>query len=206
MGRFISVCLLAGAVSVLGGIAKADSQFDGNWKSNCYSQSAQGQTQYGVDQMAITDSTLTVDSDVYSDASCSSQSIATIHTSEDLALSTDSNTPQGVEDADLTLAALTIAFHSAQYISYMNSEQFCGYNNWVIDQPQDVLGKNCGNQQLPSEGTVSYDIIGLDSTGALHMGLTTSDLPGTSAATRPTSLDTNVVYSKVSHFLFSALK
>jgi hypothetical protein len=206
MGRLISICMLASVVGFTASIAKAASQFDGNWKSNCYTKSAQGQSEYGIDQLTITDNTLMVSSDVFSDSSCSTKAIATVQTGESLALSTDSNTPQGAEDADLTLTTLTLAFHAAEYISYMNQEQFCGYDNWVIDQPQDVAGKDCANQTIPSEGTENYDLIGLDSTGALHMGLITNDLPGTSAATRPTSLDTSITYSKVSHMLFSALR
>jgi hypothetical protein len=186
---------MIGSISMICAVATA-SKYDGSWNSNCYSQSAQGQTQYGLDKMQIDDKTMAVDSAIYSDATCASKAIATIHSGGDLAVNSDSSAPAGTDDADLTLNSLTLAFHNTEYVSYMNSEQFCGYSNWAIDQAQDVLGKNCGGQAMPTNGSVSYDIIGLGTDGKLHMGLLTDTLTGVSVETRPTQLDNSITYSK----------
>ncbi len=172
--KFSSVCLLSG-LSLLSAMALAASPFDGMWNSSCYSQTAQGQTQYGLDKMVINDTTMTVDSTIYTDATCQSQGIATVHTGAALALNTDSSAPTGAEDADLTLTTLTLTFHDAQYIGYLNSEQFCGYSDWALEQPQDVMGKDCGGQTMPSDNTVTYDLMGIGADGKLYMGLMTQD-------------------------------
>jgi hypothetical protein len=204
MGNFNSLCILAGGLSLACVVATA-SQFDGTWTSNCYSQTAQGQTQYGSDKMTITDSTMAVDSLIYTESGCS-QAIATAHTGGELNVSADSSAPAGAEAADLTLNALTLAINDAQYVDYMNQESFCGYNNWVLNQPQDVLGKNCGGQAMPTAGSISYDIMGFGTDGNLYMGLVTDTQTGTSVQTRPTTLDTSIVYSKINHLVSSVLR
>ena len=204
MSRRNIIFVLAAAIN-FASVAALASPFDGTWNSNCYSQSAQGQTEYAKDQLTVSGTAMGVDSAIYSDSSCGQSAIATIHTGETIALSPSTTGTAGVQNVDLQLTGLTLTFHDSTYIEYMNTESFCGYSNWAVDQAQDVTGKSCGGQTMPSAGTQNYDIMGVGTDGNLYMGLVTTTLTGASPDKRPTALDTSIIYSKAARALSAAL-
>lgn len=97
---------------------------------------------------------------------------------------------------DYRLVTLTLTPLSALVASTFNSQKVCGLTGWANGKPQSVSGLNCSGQEIPTAGTLIYDIV-KEVTGGIQTGKTTDTLDGSTAEKRPTAVETGVTYYSV---------
>ena len=112
---------------------------------------------------------------------------------------------------DETLTGYTVAVSDNSTLATYNSSSMCGYNNWILNVPKNVLGRSCNGGQIPSAGTVNYNLInsvyattsfGPPSSPTVYtavdltLGTSTSGNDGTTPARRYNTLNGNQIYTK----------
>lgn len=109
---------------------------------------------------------------IYSNSNCSSP-LLTFGLSATYAISNVvDNFLEYRGDFDETLADYTVTVNDASVVSNYNTNNFCGFNDWQLNVPKSVLGRNCGGGLMPSAGAVNYNIIMKITT------TTTTSIPG----------------------------
>jgi len=78
------------------------------------------------------------------------------------------------------------------WAGYLNDSAVCGFTDWANGQMKSIAGMDCNNYQPLAVGGTLYDIFELQSSTLMYSGITS----GTSEATRPTSVNTSVPYTK----------
>ena len=112
-------------------------------------------------------------------------------------------------DLDSTLLEFQITLNNSTLVTDYNTSSECGYNDWQLNVPKDVLGKSCDGSTLPSAGTVEYSIyrkvkvgmtfpISLIQTnpGDLYFGTSDSTHNGTAPSQRFVSGSLSYIYAK----------
>lgn len=78
------------------------------------------------------------------------------------------------------------------------SASLCGITTWSLGRAQDVLGKTCNGNVMPTLGETTYDLYAIsENSGDLRFGNIDAVTTGKSSATRPVALATNPRYRKV---------
>ena len=146
---------------------------------------------------------------VYSDSNCTTPSLTIAMSGSYIVANILATTYEEEGDIDSTLVVFQITLNTSTLVSDYNTSSYCGYSNWQLNVPKDVLGKNCGGSTMPSAGAVEYSIyrkvkIGTTSPisliqtypGDLYFGTSDSTHNGASSAQRFVSGNLSYIYAK----------
>ncbi|MNL03911.1 hypothetical protein D3C87_1244600 [compost metagenome] len=99
---------------------------------------------------------------------------------------------------DRTITQYTVKPMAAAVTSAYFSASLCNISNWSLGVAQDVLGKTCNGNVMPTLGQMTYDLYAIsENSGDLRFGNIDAITTGRSPATRPVALATNPRYRKV---------
>ena len=178
--RFLAVgLLLFGTGCGKDGTAKIRGEFEGNWQGPC---SSNRYTVYRFDG-----SLLTIESNVFSDAGCTSPKSLRTRTAPYTITGESPDVPGAKMVSEVAGATYETPLTQAAVDSF-NSTSFCGFTDWQLDVPQETTGLTCGGSQIPAAGSLRYNIFQLEAAGTLRSG-------AVSVTTMPTALTANV-YTK----------
>lgn len=121
-----------------------------------------------------------------SDGSCQT-SYATLLRTEDYRERGRALSPATATKIDLTTQGVQFIPHLTPVADAWNQSAFCGYVDWVPDQPKNVDGHLCDDVYMPSIGDTTYQVHQVVD-GRWHFG-DVSTGTATSDATRPTTLE-----------------
>lgn len=101
------------------------------------------------------------------------------------------------EDGSLNLTATSLKLMplSAGVAASFNESKLCGLSNWSLNKAKDVAGRDCGGNEIPEVGAVSYDILKEVDDGIV-LGELTATKDGSSEAKRPEAFS-SVVFKAV---------
>lgn len=148
----------------------------GTWKTDCLATTS---GIYEIDNIAIDGQTFIDNLTFYQDSACLDPLITVTRKS------TFSLT--GTNGIDYSFSSLTAVITNANAIANSNGEQLFGYNNWVVNSPQNVSGRTLfGQAGGETTGTLYLNVYEISSNELV--------LGDPSTTERPTSVDSSVVY------------
>jgi hypothetical protein len=98
-------------------------------------------------------------------------------------------------ELDYTLEKIFFLFSSADAVRQANDYVYCGINDWRINVPREVTGKDCSGT-IYRAGDVTYDLVRIDQGRKLFFGNFEDGYDGKSPSTRPISIDPHQAYLK----------
>ncbi len=132
---------------------------------------------------------------IYSDQACK-DAVGTLEEHGTYAVLGDSPAASGARDINMTITSATVKPQNNKATDEYNNKKYCGIDNWQLDQSQDVLGKACDGVSHPN-GEVIFDIYRLeDENKGLKTGKSSILFGGNDAASRPTKLNEDQVYTR----------
>jgi hypothetical protein len=167
-----------------------------NWKTECLLTTAGSADSTEHINSGIYSANL----NLYSDQGCSTA--ASVITESGNYVFTDMDSG-GTGTVDWTVTGYQITALSASQTSTYNGANYCGYSDWQVNVPKNVLGRTCDTVHVPVSGTVRYDIYNIAQLTLVLTGTTAGDLKfgyidashdGTSPSTRPDATDARLVY------------
>lgn len=97
---------------------------------------------------------------------------------------------------DLTVSSLRLYPLDAAVASTFSQTQFCGLENWQLNQGKEIGGLTCKNVDFPLAGFVSYDRV-KEVEGGIVFGAISEQFDGSSVAKRPLTFDEQNVFKAV---------
>lgn len=171
------------------------SEWDGTWKSSCRAKNTTDSVQ---DTLSFSNGVGTFTTiDYFNTTSCVSTGAGlTVILTTSVTLGGDSSTVLGAKTYQFSITAITAKPETSMVAGNMSGT--CGFTNWTAGIAKSVFGCTTWDLNNIVAGTVAYDIYKIDKTvtpNTLQLG-TGCSVSGyssfcTTAATRPTSLDTS---------------
>jgi hypothetical protein len=120
---------------------------NGNWEGMC-NPSSDDKGSVKIDLMISGTSFLTTANDWSSSIDCSGASDLNQTVSATFAIVSEVTATMNGSNATATAIysvkdSTTITFHDAGRVSDANMSQFCGFDDWVVDTPKELLGTSC---------------------------------------------------------------
>ena len=118
---------------------------------------------------------------VYGDTYCGSQTF-------DISMSGSYQLNTFTKDLDYHISTVKIRPLSVEIAEYLNSEYFCGFDDWNAFAAKIVTGHSCGDMNVASSGSTIYNKIReikADDFSAIQLGLTDYTHDGSRPSSRP---------------------
>ena len=164
--------------------SSSKSAYAGTWVRPCEAALNSSSRQ----KLIITDSKADLVVEMFAGTACSGSSLADMAMSTDYAIRSDVLLPGGAKALDLTLKTFVMVSRNADLTAKLNTDNYCGLNNWVTGQEKNIIGTSCSTATSSAVGKVAYSSIKLDG-NKLFLGKS-SDTSGESEATREVELET----------------
>lgn len=174
----------------------------GNWTTGCKSE---GTVFAKINALMNEDATYRLETITYSDPNCTIKLLALDETGT-FQITRITNTKLD-HSGDLTwiLSLATVRPLSVDAETSLNTSAYCGFTDWQLNIPKDIMGQTCDGKTIGSTGNKNYDLFDVATTdnpyigrktGDLRFGYRSTDRDGTSESRRPNSLNTNLIYRK----------
>lgn len=124
-----------------------------NLKPSCKQSATSG---YISMQLVYSEASFAQTVSVYSDLNCSVPILTIAISGTYITSNLTSTMLEYRADLDSTLAVYQITPNSSGLATDYNTSSYCGYNNWQLNVPKDVTGRNCDGTIIPSVGAVEY--------------------------------------------------
>lgn len=174
---------IAFAILFLSTVALA-SELDGTWTADCSAY----ENGYLKDVIAVTGDRLEMKSDYFEKADCKTPSLRIegggTYTTSDF------------QNIDVVLGATYITPLSQFMALSLSMISMCGESNWKANQRKDVSGKECDGMNVPTPGSLHYNIFEVQGETTLYMGRITEEMNGESSEARPTELYLDQPFAK----------
>ena len=187
--HLINGCLIG---LLFASFANASEPIEGKWTSDCLKQ----EQSYYMNTMTIAGNNISQVGNSYEDSACKMKALE-VGVESTAKYGPDSMQVAKAKELDTILSSLTLLVHDPRYISYLNSQKFCGYTDWAVEQVKDIAGKDCGGNLMPKVGDAYYDIYSLLNTDKLLTGKASKDFDGQTPEKRIRELDTDHPMSRV---------
>ena len=182
------VCgLLVSAQFALG----SEAALEGKWATGCLK--ADKSTQSEV--MTMNGNNLDVIVQGFSDQGCATR-FMTANLTGTFKMGPDSQMVKDAKESELIYSTLTLTFHSSEIVGYLITLNVCGYSDWQVDQPKNVLGQTCDKTVMPKAGDTRYNLITLPMNNRLFLGKETKEFDGSTPDKRPRELDMDRPFNK----------
>jgi hypothetical protein len=163
--------------------ATEEQALTGTWTTSCEISSPFYQTK----TFSYTSTASSFIYNYYSDSLCTNL-IQTLNLSGNT-LVEQSPTDSSINFADINSVTVELTIQDPATVNSYNTSNECGFNNWQINQSQDVAGLTCSGFDFtfPTVGSFLYTIYQIQSTNLFFGDPSTGD--GSSEETRPSSLN-----------------
>ena len=147
------------------GISGNQVSLDGTWKSVCNYDSNDDESEMWT--IKVSGSTFTQTEDVwFESATCSGLSDATVTMTGTVTLGNEVTVSMNTSDVTATevdpvISSYVGTINNGDLVADFNTNKRCGYEDWVVDTPKDLMGTECG-----PDSTEIKDVIHVDDTGA----------------------------------------
>lgn len=162
------------------------------WATSCYSDTNGNYTKSSV---RLSGGSYRHQATLYSDGSCSTP------TADLIEIGSYQIGEAVVEGSmtyklDRTYSSFKLKPRQPSLASGFNSQNFCGFNTWLLNVEHDVTGLTCGSSLMPNAGEKFYDVYviwpmtipGSVVEGDLNFGFTDTTYDGKTPQNRPTSV------------------
>lgn len=165
-------------------------QLDGTWLSDCIKLDSKSSI---LKSITITGPSMIKMEKSFNDSACTAaNATTTLQESYAIAIVGKATSPANTEKMDLTFKNAKMAVLSTEMVTYGNNNHSYGYSNWVLNQFQDITGKNsvanCTNCDPMTAETKIYSIYTVEGNN-LYLGMESSTYTGVSEQLRHQSLD-----------------
>lgn len=162
---------------------KNSSDLVGVWATDCYKTA-----DWFIDKISFTSANSTTGSFTlkhsgYVDDTCQSL-LSTVIVVGAYTLGQGLSSPSGAQQIDIPATSINYIPAIASLVTTLNTQNICGINTWLLNQPTDIRGKACFYTDAP------YTIFSISGT-SLQMGAN----PGTSISNRATTLN-SLIFKK----------
>ncbi len=120
---------------------------NGTWDSGCDADIGDGESETSV--LTVSGSNFSqVENDWFDSIACSGPSDATVTISgtvalgDELSATMDSATVTATE-VDIVINSYNGTINNPGLVAVFNAEEQCGFDNWVVDTPKELLGTDC---------------------------------------------------------------
>ena len=120
---------------------------NGSWDSGCDPDIADGESETSV--LTVSGSNFSqVENEWFDSITCSGPSDATVTISGTVALgdelsATMDSTNVTATEIDITINSYKATINNAALVAGINADEECGFDNWVVDTPKELLGTSC---------------------------------------------------------------
>ena len=162
------------------------SRMVGTWTTSCQATDDSN----AINSIVFTETTFELTITLYSDSNCTIETLRNRYTGTFTA-GDGVSTPESSNTYDHTFTNGYQRIKTELFAAAYNTAATCGFTDWQADVEKEIT--SAGSCAI-STTTTTYDVIKIEST-QITFGNTSGDAVGTTAATRPTTLET-VVYTK----------
>lgn len=155
----------------------------GNWVTPCQDLRSE------IDRITVRGNRITIEKKTFNDKKCLTGLYGTLNISGTLRIGPTSQIVPNARNTKLIYSSMTMTLNFGKTVEYMNSIEFCGYSDWKLDQPKNLLGRKCSTKKMPASGDTNFGLISLANSDEFLMGKETEQFDGSTLESRPRELD-----------------
>lgn len=165
----------------------------GTWSTSCVPSDTIGKYKRAIVTFSAT--TVSGTAQEFGDSSCTTAAGINTTMSYSYTLGQSIASIPGAKSLDMVPMSVTITVNDQATADLYNSNKACGRANWVKGAIQDFMG--CRDQSGNPIVSTNFDLIQMTG-NTMTMGKNDDTYDGTTAAKRPITLDTVLVYTRIS--------
>ena len=154
----------------------SNTELEGTWKSSCVSSGSR----YKIRTLTVSGTNWTDKSEYHTDSSCANDDYSYDSTFSSLSIGNVITFDDGETGHKLTMTLDTNTYTplSSSDVTWVNTNIWCGENDWVLNTAQSIAGKTCGSDVKWNTNITIYGVYALDGS-KLSMGLSSGSYPST---------------------------
>lgn len=111
----------------------------------------------------------------------------------------DSEKVPNAKNTELMYSSMTATLNFEKLVDYMNSTMYCGYTDWELNKPKNILGRKCITKKMPNLAEKNFGLISLVKPNQFFLGRETDLFDGSTIESRPRELNLQNPYIKQRH-------
>ena len=151
-------------------------ELEGTWQTPCHAVGSR----YRIRTLTVSGTNVTDKWEFHSDSSCANDEYRFDTTFSSLSIGNAVTFDGGKTGHKLTMTIDTNTYTplSSSDVTWVNTNTWCGENDWVLNTAQSIAGKTCGSDVKWNTNITIYGVYALDGS-KLFMGLSSGSYPST---------------------------